>query len=77
MSAVLNPGETSAVPVWWCDQGANGLRGYVGAANDGLEFTRHSYDCKPGLWRVAVTGWMPMECHAAVDDFGNLVRVQR
>jgi hypothetical protein len=57
---------------WWSPVG---LRGYLGhALHDGLEWSRHDTLCKPGLWRVDVTGW-GFVSHAVVDDFGNLVKV--
>lgn len=65
---------TSKPAVWWT---SHGLIGYLGhAPRDGLEWRRHDVFCKPGMWRVCVTGW-GMECSAVVDDFGNLVKVSR
>jgi len=59
---------------WWIDTGRHGLVGYGGESNDGLEYRRHSYRCKPSLWAVLITGWSCF-ADAVVDDFGNLVQV--
>ena len=64
----------SAAHIWWT-AGNHGLCGYVGAGASGIQFTRHAYDCLPGLWRVGITGWTN-DCNAVVDDFGDLVQVR-
>lgn len=60
-----------AAEIWFP---ACGTTCYVGAGKDGLEWRRHSWLCKPGLYAVGVTGW-PLFCSAVVDDFGNLTPV--
>jgi len=60
--------------IWWVAGCHSGLAGYIGGG-DGVEFRRHHSTCRPGMWRVALTGW-GQACHAVVDDFGSLVEVR-
>lgn len=63
--------------------GGCGLKGFARVA--AWAYERHdSYPCKPGLWRVSLTGGPEMgefwplvnhSMHAVIDDFGNLVPV--
>jgi hypothetical protein len=60
--------------VWWSYTGSTGYLGQ--SQRDGLEFSRHTVYCRPGLWDVRITGWSCGGAHCAViDDFGNLVEV--
>lgn len=55
----------------------HGLKGYLGLSpHDGLEWSRHDWQCRPGMWAVTVTGWRCDPMPAVIDDFGNLVQVR-
>lgn len=67
MSAAASPA------VWWSP---DGRAGYLGrSATDGLDYQRHGWMCRPGLWSVSITGWHVNAAFAVMDDFGNLVQV--
>lgn len=57
--------------LWW---NQSGTRCYVGRASGGVEWSRHSEDCRSGFWFVTLTGWGRGH-DAVMDDFGNLVEV--
>ena len=56
--------------VWWA-----GATGYLGG-DTGIEWKRHDFLCRPGFWRVGITGWA-LYRDAVVDDFGTLIGVQQ
>lgn len=73
MSASRNANDGSRGAVWWS---TSGLIGYLGLnGRDGLEWRRHAFMCRPGMWAIGITGWSMEPLQAVVDDFGNLVQV--
>lgn len=61
---------------WYVDDLDNGLHCYLGQCSptSNIAYYRHHPLCKPGTWRVLITGWW-WGVPAVVDDFGNLVQV--